>query len=71
MIHNESTALSVAAGGPSAVATPIDTSIDVRWATWQKRGLAHERAVRQKLTIVAGFGGLAAAVAIAYTLLNP
>jgi len=49
-----------------------DADFDARWAAWRTRGLAHERAVRRKLTLVAGVAGIVAtAVAIAYTLLRP
>jgi len=49
-----------------------DADLDARWAAWRARGLAHERAVRRKLTLVAGVAVIiATAVAIAYTLLRP
>ena len=73
MIRTESTApIPVSTGGYSAVAIAPDTDFEVRWAAWRTRGVAHERAVRRKLMLVASLGGtLATAVAIAYTLLHP
>ena len=73
MIRNESTTrIPVSTVGYSAVAAAPDTDFELRWAAWRRRGVAHDRAVRRKLILVAGFAGaLAAAVAIAYTLLQP
>ena len=73
MLPNESTvAVPVRTDGHSAVAIAPDADFEARWAAWRTRGLAHERAVRRKLMLVAGFAGaLAAAVVIAYTLLQP
>ena len=73
MIRTESTApIPVGTGGYSAVAIAPDTDFEVRWAAWRTQGVAHERAVRRKLILVAGLAGtLATAVAIAYTLLHP
>jgi hypothetical protein len=62
----------VSTGGDSRVATTPDADFDARWAAWRTRGMAHERAVRRKLTLVASAAGVVAtAVAIAYTLLRP
>ena len=73
MIRNESTApIPVSTGGYSRVAVAPDTDFEVRWAAWRTRGVAHERAVRRKLILVASLVGiLATAVAIAYALLHP
>ena len=73
MIRTESTApIPVSTGGYSAVATAPDTDFEVRWAAWRTRGVAHERAVRRTLILVASLAGtLATAAAIAYTLLHP
>jgi hypothetical protein len=58
--------------GHSAVALAPDAGFDRRWAAWRTRGVAHERAVRRKLTLIGGFAGvLAMVIAIAYTLLRP
>ena len=73
MLPNESTAaVPVRTGGHSAIAMALDADFEARWAAWRTRGLAHERAVRRTLTLVAGVAGIVAtAVAIAYTLLRP
>ena len=73
MLPNESTAaVPVSTGGHSAVAIAPDADVEARWAAWRRPGIAHERAVRRKLVLVAGVAGtVAAAVAIAYTLLRP
>ena len=71
-LPNESTALVLANTSGSAVATARDADFEARWAAWRAPGIAHERAVRRKLVLVAGVAGiLAAAVAIAYALLRP
>ena len=62
----------VSTGGESRVAATPDADFDARWAAWRTRGMAHERAVRRKLTLVAGAAALVAtAVAMAYTLFRP
>ena len=73
MLPNESTAaILVRTDGHAAVAIAPDADFEARWAAWRTRGLAHERAVRRKLTLVAGVAGIVGtAVAIAYTLLRP
>jgi hypothetical protein len=73
LLPSESTvAVPVSTGGDSRVAIAPDADFDARWAAWRTRGLAHERAVRRKLTLVAGVAGIVATgVAIAYTLLRP
>ena len=73
MIRNESTApVPVRTTCYSVVAVSPETDFEVRWAAWRRRGVAHERAVRRKLILVASLAGiLATAVAIAYTLLRP
>ena len=73
MLPNESTAaILVRTDGHAAVAIAPDADCEARWAAWRTRGLAHERAVRRKLTLVAGVAGIVAtAVAIAYMLLRP
>ena len=73
LLPNESTAaVPVSARGQAGVAMAPDADLDARWAAWRARGLAHERAVRRKLTLVAGVAAIiATAVAIAYTLLRP
>ena len=54
---------------PTVVATPPtyppvteSTTFDERWAAWQARGAAHERAVRRKMAIAAPILLLVAAV---------
>ena len=73
VLRNETTApVPVSTTCYSVVAVASDTDFEVRWAAWRRRGVAHERAVRRKLMLVAAFAGaLAAAVVIAYTLLQP
>ena len=73
MLPNESTAaVPVSTAGHSSVAIAPDADFDARRAAWRTRGIAHERAVRRKLILVAGVAGsVATAVAIAYTLLRP
>ena len=53
----------------SAVAAAPEADFEARWAAWRARDVAHERAVRRKLILVAGT--IATAAAIAYTLLRP
>ena len=73
MVPNESTVgVAVSTGGHAAIAIAPDADFEARWAAWRTRGLAHERAVRRKLALVAGVAGIVGtAVAIAYTLLRP
>jgi hypothetical protein len=63
----------------AAVATPLKAAtsitvdeslgVDERWAAWQAKGAAHDRAVRRKVTFAAPILILVAAVVI-YTLLG-
>ena len=73
MLPNESTpSVALSTGGHAVIAIPPDADFEVRWSTWRSRGIAHERAVRRKLILVAGVGGVVAtAGAVAYTLLRP
>ena len=73
MRPSESTAaVLVRTDGHSAVAIAPDADFEARWAAWRTRDVAHERAVRRTLTLVAGVVGIVAtAVAIAYMLLHP
>jgi hypothetical protein len=73
MVPNESTVgVAVSTGGHAAVAMVPDSGFDARWDAWRARGMAHERAVRRKLTLIAGLTSIVAtAVAIAYALLRP
>jgi hypothetical protein len=43
------------------------TSFEERWAAWQARGVAHDRAVRRKMMIAAPV--VAAGVVVLYALL--
>ena len=45
---------------------PESTSFDERWAAWQARGLAHDRAVRRKLGTVVPVVLILAAVLYAF-----
>jgi hypothetical protein len=60
-----------AAPSPAVVAaiTPDTASSDERWAAWQAKGAAHERAVRRKMAIAAPILIVIAAVVI-YALLG-
>jgi len=73
MLPNESSgAVSVRSDGHSAVAIAADADFETRFAGWRTRRVAHERAVRRKLTLIGGVAGaLATAMAIAYRLLRP
>ena len=73
MLPNESTAaILVRTDGHAAVAIASAADFEARWTAWRARGLAHERAVGRKLTLVAGVAGIVGtAVAIAHTLLRP
>jgi hypothetical protein len=68
----------MAIDGPTAAASPqaaVSTtkpeaaSFDERWAAWQEKGAAHDRAVRQKMGIAAPILIVVAAVII-YALLG-
>ena len=48
-------------------ALPASPTFEERWAAWQARGAAHDRAVRRRVTIAAPI--LAVAAAILYALL--
>jgi small-conductance mechanosensitive channel len=53
----------------ASTAVPEGTSFDERWAAWQAKGAAHDRAVRRKMTIAAPILMVVAAVVI-YVLLG-
>jgi len=73
MLPNDSTiAVSVRTDGHSGVAVAPDADAEARWTAWRARGVAHDRAVRRKMTVIGGIAGIVAtAAAIAYTLLRP
>lgn len=52
-----------------STAIPQAASFDERWAAWQAKGAAHERAVRRKIAVAAPILIAVAAVAI-YVLLG-
>jgi small-conductance mechanosensitive channel len=60
-----------AAASPAVVSAtkPEAASFDERWAAWQAKGAAHERAVRRKMAIAAPILIVVAAVVI-YALLG-
>lgn len=64
-------AVGTVAASPQAVASvPIpQTSFDERWAAWQARGVAHERAFRRKVTVASPLL-LVIAVVVIYLLLG-
>ncbi len=49
------TAVTVAArqGTPTAAPVTDSATFDERWAAWQAKGAAHDRAVRRKMAIAA------------------
>ena len=59
----------VAAPPPTYPPVTQSTTFDERWAAWQARGAAHERAVRRKVAIAAPILLVVAAVLI-YALLG-
>ena len=60
----------VAAPGSSMSTTlPEAASFDERWAAWQAKGAAHDRAVRRKMAVAAPIV-IVAAAAIVYALLG-
>lgn len=48
----------------TATAAPESASFDNRWAAWQAKGAAHDRAVRRKLALAAPILIVVAAVAM-------
>jgi hypothetical protein len=56
----------IAAAPPrAAIATAVaipDASFEQRWAAWQAKGAAHERAVRRRMSIAAPILGVVAIV---------
>jgi len=73
MRPNQSTlAVALRTDEHSAAAIAAGADFETRWAAWRAGGFAHERAVRRRLTLIAGVAGALATVgAIAYTLLRP
>jgi len=61
---------SVAAPQPSTPAAAHDpgSSFDERWAAWEAKGAAHDRAFRRKLAIAAPFLIIVVAVIVAALL---
>jgi hypothetical protein len=51
----------------ASIPQPLSSDFDERWAAWQAKGAAHDRAVRRKMAIAAPL--LAVAAAIVYALL--
>lgn len=56
--------IGAAAEALPSTATPEASSSDERWAAWRSRGIAHDRAVRRKLTLAAPVLLVAAAVVL-------
>jgi hypothetical protein len=54
---------------PTTVRAEEATSFDERWAAWQAKGAAHDRAVRRKLAIAAPILLIVAAV-VFYALIG-
>jgi hypothetical protein len=65
--HSATTPLVVADGG-SADQLRLAADFEARWAAWQVRGRAHERAVRRKLFTIAPV--IAAVSTILYVFVN-
>lgn len=51
-----------APGAAAAAVVPQLPNFDVRWAAWQAKGAAHERAVRRKMALAAPIALVIAAV---------
>jgi len=69
--HESTVAVPVSIGGYSPVTIAPASDFDARWESWRARGIAHERAGRRKIMVVASVGGaIATAMAIAYALLR-
>ena len=59
----------VAAPPPAAIYTALaESSFDERWAAWQAKGAAHDRAFRRKMTVAAPI--LIVAALVLYALLG-
>jgi hypothetical protein len=52
MTIDEST-VAVSASAAQPTSRPGPATFDERWAAWQAKGAAHDRAVRRKMTIAA------------------
>ena len=65
-INISTVAVSPQAAIPTAV--PEAASFDGRWAAWQAKGAAHDRAVRRKMAVAAPI--LIAVAAVVYALLG-
>jgi hypothetical protein len=64
--------VSTVAASPPAAESPNNLevqSFDQRWAAWQARGAAHDRAVRRKMAIAAPIL-IVVAAAVIYALLG-
>jgi hypothetical protein len=48
----------------------VETSVEDRWAAWEARGAAHDRAVRRKLTIAVPTVAVVAGVLYVLLFLN-
>ena len=55
------------AQAPLSTAVPAGPSFEQRWAAWQARGAAHDRAVRRKMAVAAPI--LLAVAAVVFYLL--
>jgi hypothetical protein len=61
----------VAVSPPPAISmlVPETASFDERWAAWQAKGAAHDRALRRKMTFAAPIA-IAIAAVVVYVLLG-
>ena len=69
MSRNQSVSESPVTAFHDGTAVPSDMDFDARWAACQARGVAHDRAVRRKLVILATvLAGLAVPAVILFVL---
>jgi hypothetical protein len=68
-VSTDLAAVATPAKGAASTAAAESAGFDERWAAWQARGAAHDRAVRRKVAFAAPIAILLAAVVI-YALLG-
>ena len=47
-----------------------DADFDSRWAAWQARGRSHDRAVRHRLSVLAGVAAIVGAAIVSLLLIR-
>jgi len=63
---------------PASIATNVDLTerlrgdadFDSRWAAWQSRGRSHDRALRHRLSVLAGAAAIAGAAIVSLLLIR-